>query len=278
MPQRGDQLARLAPERQDDVEGKVFPAMPDEGVDANDRNGSRQEPGAEVRFPRSVIPEDTGRNHIRGYRLDVREVVDRAWLVAAEAQDHFVLHAQVRSLDEEQYLGFGHVIAHATPNSGGAPPEIERAAGITDESAAAQIEDGINTSYHPEDVTGRPPQILVVEDDADVRRMFRTALALAGFDVHDVGVGFDALRRIDQARPDLIVLDLMLPDISGFVIRQEIAAQAHTRNIPIVVVTGSSLDLAGLDVACVLRKPVAPEELLAVVQSCLSAGARQAGL
>jgi DNA-binding response OmpR family regulator len=123
-------------------------------------------------------------------------------------------------------------------------------------------------------VTPRPQRILVVEDDADLRRMFRTALTLAGFAVHDVAVGMEALRYIDLEPPDLIVLDLMLPDISGLVIRQEIAAHAHTRRIPIVVVTGTSIDISRLDVACLLRKPVTPDELVRVVQSCLMTGAQ----
>jgi len=122
-------------------------------------------------------------------------------------------------------------------------------------------------------VTARPQRILVVEDDADLRRMFRTALTLAGFAVHDVAIGIEALRYIDLEPPDLIVLDLMLPDMSGLVIRQEIAAHAHTRRIPIVVVTGTSVDLSSLDVACVLRKPVTPDELVRVVLSCLMTGA-----
>ena len=127
-------------------------------------------------------------------------------------------------------------------------------------------------------VTGRAPSILVVEDDADLRRLYRTALMLAGFDVQDVSVGLDALRRLDTEPPDLIVLDLMLPDISGLVIRQEIAAHAHTASIPIVVVTGSTIDLKGLEVPCVLRKPVSPEELVRTVQSCLATGAQNVDL
>ena len=108
--------------------------------------------------------------------------------------------------------------------------------------------------------------------------MYRTALMLAGFDVHDVAVGMDALRFIDLELPDLIVLDLMLPDISGLVIRQEIAAHAHTRRIPIVVVTGATLDLSGLDVACILRKPVTSEELVRVVHNCIMSGAQSLDL
>ena len=127
-------------------------------------------------------------------------------------------------------------------------------------------------------MTGRPQRILVVEDDADLRRMYRTALTLAGFVVHDVSIGIDALRYIDEDPPDLIILDLMLPDINGMVVRQEIAAHAHTQRIPIVIVTGATLDLSSADVSCVLRKPVAPDELVRVVHSCLHTGAASADL
>ena len=108
--------------------------------------------------------------------------------------------------------------------------------------------------------------------------MYRTALTLAGFVVQDAAVGIDALRYIDQDPPNLIILDLMLPDINGMVVRQEIAAHAHTRRIPIVIVTGTTLDLSTADVACVLRKPVSPDELVRVVRSCLYSGAPSADI
>jgi DNA-binding response OmpR family regulator len=146
-----------------------------------------------------------------------------------------------------------------------------------DRFPVAQIDDGTKWTYH-RGVTGGPARILVVEDDADLRRMYRTALMLAGFDVRDAAIGIDALRYIDEDPPDLIVLDLMLPDINGMVIRQEIAAHAHTQKIPIVIVTGALLDLTSADVACVLRKPVSPDELVRTVQSCLRSGAPSAGL
>ena len=115
--------------------------------------------------------------------------------------------------------------------------------------------------------------ILVVEDDVGLRRLYRTALTLAGFEIDEAGDGLDALRRIDHRRPDLVVLDIGLPALSGLAVQQEIAAHAYTRQIPVVVVTGSAMNLEHLDVACVLRKPVEPEELVNTVRKCLAAGA-----
>lgn len=119
--------------------------------------------------------------------------------------------------------------------------------------------------------------VLVVEDDADLRRMYRTALTLAGFVVREASDGHHALYDLDQHRPDVIVLDIMLPTISGIAVQQELAAGAYTRHIPIVVVTGAAIG-PDLDVACMLRKPVTPDELVIAVQKCLAAGASSAGL
>ena len=121
-------------------------------------------------------------------------------------------------------------------------------------------------------MTEKRQLILVVEDDADQRRLFRTALTLAGFDVEDAGDGLDALQRIELRRPDLLVLDIGLPTISGVAVRQEIASHAWTRQIPVVIVTGRTENLDHLDVSCVLRKPVEPDALVNCVRTCLAAG------
>ena len=115
----------------------------------------------------------------------------------------------------------------------------------------------------------RRRMLLVVEDDEDLRRLYRIALALEGFDVEEAANGFEALIRIDGSLPNLIVLDLMLPHLSGYAVLQEIAASAHTRRIPVVVVTGSPEPLDHHEVFCVLRKPITSDELITVVRRCL---------
>jgi DNA-binding response OmpR family regulator len=116
-------------------------------------------------------------------------------------------------------------------------------------------------------------RILIVEDDTDLRRMFKISLSLAGFAVEEAGDGIDALRIIEAAPPDLVVLDLMLQTLDGLSVQQELAARAVTALIPIVIVTGSTIPTDGIDVACVLRKPVMPDELVRTVQHCLKSGA-----
>lgn len=103
--------------------------------------------------------------------------------------------------------------------------------------------------------------------------MFRTALALEGYRVLEAGDGLDALRLLDGHDIDLVVLDLVLPLVSGHVVLQEVAARAVTQNVPvIVVVTGSPGPHDDLQASCVLLKPVTPERLVQTVRRCLVAG------
>ncbi|PYR93251.1 MAG: response regulator [Acidobacteria bacterium] len=117
-------------------------------------------------------------------------------------------------------------------------------------------------------------RILIVEDDVDLRQMFATWLKFAGYDVQQAGDGLEALRLIDGQPPHAVVLDLGLPLISGQVVRQEIAAQAQTRDIPVIVVTAQPGSHDHLKVACVLTKPVLPDDLVDVVGRCLASGAQ----
>ena len=116
-------------------------------------------------------------------------------------------------------------------------------------------------------------RVLIVEDDQELRRLYRQALVLGGYDVKEARGGFEALRHLDHQTPDIVVLDLAMPGVDGYAVRNELAAQAHTRHIPIVVITGSTEDLQWLDVKCLLRKPVQPDDLLRTVAQCLASGA-----
>jgi DNA-binding response OmpR family regulator len=120
-------------------------------------------------------------------------------------------------------------------------------------------------------------RILIVEDDDALRGLYRMALSLAGYAVEEASDGLVALNVIDNHPPDLIILDLMLPTVSGYVVQQDISARSRTRAIPIVVVTGTADELVDqLEVACVLRKPVTPDDLVLTVLSCLRAASAAA--
>ena len=119
--------------------------------------------------------------------------------------------------------------------------------------------------------------VLIIEDDDDLRRMFRTSLAFAGFRVLEAADGYSALHRLEDALPDAIVLDLDLPIVNGHVIRAELAASAEKRHIPIIVVTGTHINAMTPRVACLLQKPVSPEDLVRTVRRCLAAPTERAG-
>ena len=121
---------------------------------------------------------------------------------------------------------------------------------------------------------GRPKKVLIVEDDVDLRRMFRSALTFGGYEVLEAGDGLEALRQWDVTDLDAIVLDLGLPIVSGHVVLQEVAAQSQTRRVPVVVVVTALSGPRELPpAACVLTKPVTPERLVGTVRRCLAAGA-----
>ena len=95
---------------------------------------------------------------------------------------------------------------------------------------------------------------------------------LGQFDVQEAGDGLQALRILDGGKPDAVILDLDLPLLSGQAVRAEIAAHAHTRDIPVIVITASAGDHAGLGVACVVQKPFDPNALVRTVRACIASG------
>jgi DNA-binding response OmpR family regulator len=109
-------------------------------------------------------------------------------------------------------------------------------------------------------------RILVVEDDNALASLYRWVLRIAGFEVEHAGDGWTALRLIDHAKPDLIVLDIHLPGLGGDELLEEMAARPYTRQIPVVVVTASDVTLTVSQVKQTLRKPCGPDRLVSVVE------------
>jgi DNA-binding response OmpR family regulator len=114
----------------------------------------------------------------------------------------------------------------------------------------------------------RKRMILLVEDDADLRGMFRVALLLEGFDVREAADGYEALRLLEQGRPDLVVLDLRMPRIDGLTVLRDI--RVLYKDLPVLVVTAAPVDSSHLDVDCVLKKPITPDQLVESVRECFA--------
>ena len=112
--------------------------------------------------------------------------------------------------------------------------------------------------------------VLIVEDDGELRRLFCLSLKLEGFAVVEAQDGYTALMMLESRRIDLVVLDLRLPGVDGFVVQKEIESRAALQRIPVVIVTALMEDLSRLRVARILRKPIFPATLVDVVRETLA--------
>lgn len=83
-------------------------------------------------------------------------------------------------------------------------------------------------------------RVLVVDDEPDVVMIIKTTLQAEGYDVVSANNGKDALEEAFETRPDLIVLDVMMPGMTGFDVLKELKANESTATVPIVMLTGVS--------------------------------------
>lgn len=119
--------------------------------------------------------------------------------------------------------------------------------------------------------------VLLVEDDDGTRGLFEAALIGAGYVVHTAKTGAGALTRLRSESFDLVVLDLMLPGITGPEVLDAMRQGPATAQLPVIVVTGATInqrELGNLSVVTMLRKPVDPDDLVDAVYLALH-GRRQ---
>jgi signal transduction histidine kinase/DNA-binding response OmpR family regulator len=86
------------------------------------------------------------------------------------------------------------------------------------------------------------PQLLVVDDDKNLLEAIRDALAAAGYQVKTAENGAAALAQVEAARPDLLILDLSLPEVDGWEVLRRIRAGAATRALPVLAITGVEVE------------------------------------
>ncbi|MGH8429819.1 MAG: phosphate regulon transcriptional regulator PhoB, partial [Solimonas sp.] len=116
--------------------------------------------------------------------------------------------------------------------------------------------------------------ILVVEDEAAIREMIRFALTRADFRAAEAGSAQDARLRIADERPDLILMDWMMPGVTGVELTRELKAQPTTKDIPVIMVTARAEEedkVRGLNIGCddYVSKPFSFPELIARIQAVL---------
>ena len=121
----------------------------------------------------------------------------------------------------------------------------------------------------------RPPRVLVVDDEEHITELVAMGLGYNGFEVERVGSGRAALEAVDRRRPDLIVLDVMLPDLDGFEVARRLRQSegAGTR-IPVIFLTARDTTadkIQGLRIGSddYVTKPFSIEELIERVKAVL---------
>jgi two-component system phosphate regulon response regulator PhoB len=121
-------------------------------------------------------------------------------------------------------------------------------------------------------MSSKPPNVLVVDDEEAIRDMIRFALEKAGMAVQLASGAQEALERISEKRPDIILLDWMMPGISGLELTRRLRRDAYTEDIPIIMLTARVTEddkVAGLEAGTddYVVKPFSPRELLARIRA-----------
>ena len=121
---------------------------------------------------------------------------------------------------------------------------------------------------------GRTPLVLVADDDRDILELVAFRLERGGYDVVTANDGAEALSVAEQREPDLAVLDVMMPKLTGYDVTRELRADSETSRIPVILLTArvQEADVArGFEAGAddYVKKPFSPQELKARVTAQL---------
>ena len=119
------------------------------------------------------------------------------------------------------------------------------------------------------------PTLLIVEDESSFRQFMSLALQMEGYQVHSVENGERAIQALQTAAPDLVILDLSMPDISGWDVLRFIRGTPHLVTMPVLVLTANAdIDTRRLcqheHVSQLLLTPASLDEILDAVQHALA--------
>ncbi|MBN1347005.1 MAG: response regulator [Phycisphaerae bacterium] len=113
-------------------------------------------------------------------------------------------------------------------------------------------------------------RILIVDDDADIRAYLSSLLEDKGYTTSTAEDGAEALKKVRQEKPDLVILDLMMPHQTGTDFYRKIVRDKGLSDTPVIVVSGlAGRELALKEPAAVFDKPIDPDEFIAAVEKCL---------
>jgi len=118
-------------------------------------------------------------------------------------------------------------------------------------------------------------KILTCDDEKHIVRLIQVNLERQGYEVITAYNGVECLEKVQEDRPDLIVLDVMMPEMSGFEVLEKLKSNPDTETIPVIMLTARAQDVDVLrgwqsGVECYLTKPFNPMELIAFVKRIFS--------
>ena len=126
----------------------------------------------------------------------------------------------------------------------------------------------------PATETAKPSIVLVVDDDANIRKMIVAALRRDGYEFREAGNGRDALELMRTSPPDVVVLDLMMPILSGWEVLEEREQEESLKRIPVILISANRdpevASAVDKGICAFLPKPFDIGALSALVQSCVS--------
>ncbi len=117
--------------------------------------------------------------------------------------------------------------------------------------------------------------IVCIEDEPEMIDLIQLILSRRGFEVSGAPGGKEGLQLVRETIPDLVLLDLMMPDMDGWEVYQQMKAEETTHNIPVIIVTAKAQNIdkvLGLHIAKVddyIAKPFSPQELIESVERIL---------
>jgi len=123
-------------------------------------------------------------------------------------------------------------------------------------------------------MSAKPISVLIVDDDSAIREMVRFALQKAGMQIQGAEGAREALSAISEQQPDIILMDWMLPGISGLELTRRLRREPLTADIPVIMLTARMTEddkVAGLEAGCddYVLKPFSPRELSARINAVL---------
>lgn len=120
----------------------------------------------------------------------------------------------------------------------------------------------------------QPKKILVVDDEPHVRILLMSRLKANGYEAEPAFGGVHAIEKAQEIKPDLILLDIVMPEMNGYEVALHLRANPVTAHIPIIIFTASNAKeleekCRQMGIHYVIMKPFLPEVLLAMIKDCL---------